>query len=201
MEGWDGTPDGYPTDLVFRRWRRFGESGAKLIWGGEAVAVRRDGRANPRQLMIDARTLPDLARLRQALVIAHRDRYGSADDLLIGLQLTHSGRFARPGSAGLPEPKILYHHPLLDRRLNLPEDYPLMTDDEIAGLVEDFVRAAVLAQQIGFDFVDLKHCHGYLGHEFLSAVDVRGATAAASRTARAFCARSLQGCGAMRRGC
>ncbi len=174
MEGWDGTPDGQPTDLVFRRWRRFGQSGGKLIWGGEAVAVRRDGRANPRQLMIDARTLPDLARLRQALVIAHRDRFGSADDLLIGLQLTHSGRFARPGGAGLPEPKILYHHPLLDRRLNLPEDYPLMTDDEIAGLVEDFVRAATLAQQIGFDFVDLKHCHGYLGHEFLSAVDRPG---------------------------
>ena len=40
MEGWDGTTDGMPTELTFRRWRRFGESGAKLIWGGEAVAVR-----------------------------------------------------------------------------------------------------------------------------------------------------------------
>ena len=40
MEGWDGTRSGAPTELVERRWRRFGESGAKLIWGGEAVAVR-----------------------------------------------------------------------------------------------------------------------------------------------------------------
>src|SRR5256885_1530805 len=43
MEGWDGSDDGKPTDLVRRRWRNFGLSGAKLIWGGEAVAVRFDG--------------------------------------------------------------------------------------------------------------------------------------------------------------
>ena len=53
MEGWDATTDGRPTDLIYRRWRRFGISGAKLIWGGEAVAVRADGRANPNQLMIN----------------------------------------------------------------------------------------------------------------------------------------------------
>ena len=53
MEGWDGTTDGRPTELTIRRWRRFGLGGAKLIWGGEAVAVRPDGRANPNQLMID----------------------------------------------------------------------------------------------------------------------------------------------------
>ena len=48
MEGWDGTADGHPSDLTKRRWQRFGESGADLIWGGEAVAVRHDGRANAR---------------------------------------------------------------------------------------------------------------------------------------------------------
>ena len=48
MEGWDSHPDGKPSDLTYRRWRRFGLSGAKLIWGGEAVAVRHDGRANPK---------------------------------------------------------------------------------------------------------------------------------------------------------
>src|SRR5687768_11365118 len=52
MEGWDGTPDGRPSEATFRRWRRFGQSGAKLIWGGEAVAIRHDGRANPNQLTI-----------------------------------------------------------------------------------------------------------------------------------------------------
>ncbi len=49
-----------------------------------------------------------------------------------------------------------------------------MTDDEIDRLVEDFVAAAAVSQRAGFDFVDIKHCHGYLGHEFLSAVDRPG---------------------------
>ncbi len=52
MEGWDGELDGRPSENTVRRWRRFGVSGAKLIWGGEAVAVRPDGRANPNQLVM-----------------------------------------------------------------------------------------------------------------------------------------------------
>lgn len=174
MEGWDGSPDGHITELVRRRWTHFGESGAKLIWGCEAVAVRHDGRANPRQLVINADTVGELAALREHLADTHRQRYGSSDDLLIGLQLTHSGRFARPDADGRLKPQILYHHPLLDKKFNLPADYPLMSDADIQQLIEDFVRAAVLAQQAGFDFVDLKHCHGYLGHEFLSAVERPG---------------------------
>ena len=169
MEGWDATPDGKPTELTFRRWKNFGRSGAKLIWGGEAVAVRHDGRANPNQLVINEETRNDLARLRQVLIGEHRQATGSTDGLLIGLQLTHSGRFSRPNSKDRIEPRILYRHPLLDRRLKLPADYPLLTDDEIRQLIEDYHRAAKLVQRAGFDFVDIKHCHGYLGHEFLSA--------------------------------
>jgi 2,4-dienoyl-CoA reductase-like NADH-dependent reductase (Old Yellow Enzyme family) len=174
MEGWDGEPDGTPNDLVRRRWSRFGQSGAKLIWGGEAVAVRHDGRANPNQLVINPRTVGAIADLRRALVSSHEAQHGSADDMLIGLQLTHSGRFCRPNDKKQLEPQILYEHPLLNRKFNLPNDYPLMSDDDIAELIDDFVKAAVLAQGAGFDFVDIKHCHGYLGHEFLSAIDRDG---------------------------
>src|SRR5690242_2128980 len=63
MEGWDGTADGHPSEYTEHRWKHFGLSGAKLIWGCEAVAVRHDGRANPRQLMMNAQTVDDLARL------------------------------------------------------------------------------------------------------------------------------------------
>jgi len=163
MEGWDGTPDGHPSELTFRRWHNFGRSGAKLIWGGEAVAVRHDGRANPNQLLINESTRAGLARLRKTLLDA------GGPGLVIGLQLTHSGRYSRPNSKDRAEPRVLYRHPILDLRLGLPPDYPLLTDGEIREIIEDFHRAARIAYEIGFDFVDIKHCHGYLGHEFLSA--------------------------------
>lgn len=160
MEGWDGTPDGRPTDLVRRRWRRFGESGAGLVWG-EATAVRPDGRANPNQLVIDERTVEDLAELRGLL----------DPDQVAGLQLTHSGRWSRPD--GLPAPRTAYAHPLLDPRVGAGEEQ-VLSDDELDELAECYVAAAVLAQQAGFRFVDVKHCHGYLLHELLSARDRPG---------------------------
>jgi 2,4-dienoyl-CoA reductase-like NADH-dependent reductase (Old Yellow Enzyme family) len=169
MEGWDGERDGRPTENTVRRWRHFGLSGAKLIWGGEAVAVRPEARANPHQLIIEERTKGDLAHLRDTLVAAHREATGDDRDLVIGLQLTHSGRFCKPTDNRRFEPVIAYHHPLLDRKFGTPPDHPLITDDEIRRLVEDFVRAARQAHECGYDFVDVKHCHGYLAHEFLSA--------------------------------
>lgn len=169
MEGWDGTEDGCPTENTHRRWNNFGRSGAKLIWGGEAVAVRHDGRANPNQLMIQEHTLKGLEELRAGLVNIHQEQFGLTDDLLVGLQLTHSGRFARPNSKTRLEPMSLYHHPLLDEMFGIDPDHPVFSDAEIEDLIADFVRAARQTQELGFDFVDLKHCHGYLGHEFLSA--------------------------------
>jgi 2,4-dienoyl-CoA reductase-like NADH-dependent reductase (Old Yellow Enzyme family) len=174
MEGWDGTEDGRPSELTIRRWKHFGESGAKLIWGGEAVAVRHDGRANPNQLISNDATSVDMAGLRKTLVTAHEAKCGGSEDLLIGLQLTHSGRFARPNDKKKLEPRILYHHPILDPKFGIAPDYPCLTDMEIDDLIGDFVKAAMRAGQTGYDFIDIKHCHGYLGHEFLSATAREG---------------------------
>lgn len=174
MEGWDGTADGRPTELTTRRWENFGRSGAKLIWGGEAIAVRHDGRANPNQLWINETNLVDLFGLREKLVSTHEKSFGTSSDLLVGLQLTHSGRYARPNEKSKSEPAILYRHPILDARVGISSDASVMSDDDIHRLIDDFVRAARLAAKIGFDFVDIKHCHGYLGHEFLSAIDRPG---------------------------
>ena len=174
MEGWDGTTAGEPSDLTRRRWQRFGASGAKLVWGGEAVAVRHDGRANPNQLLMSERNQSALASLRDELVNAHRARFGSnADsDLHLGLQLTHSGRFSRPNVWNRPEPLAAHVNPVLDKRF--PGGVVLMKDEEIDRLIEDFIDAARRAYAIGFRFVDIKHCHGYFGHELLSARDREG---------------------------
>ena len=169
MEGWDGTVDGKPTEEVFRRWRRFGQSGAKLICGGEAMAVRPDGRANPNQLILLPSNRSSLEELRAALVKVHCECYGGVDDLVIGFQLTHSGRFCRPYNKDRWEPRVAYRHPILDRRFQVESDDQVLSDDEVRVLIESYVQAAQVAADAGADFIDIKHCHGYLLHEFLSA--------------------------------
>ncbi len=167
MEGWDGTNDGMPTEFTVRRWNNFACSGAKLLWGCEAVAVRHDGRANPRQLVINDKSVDSYQKIIHNMLELHQRKFGNSDDLLVGLQLTHSGRYANP--SGKPNPMILYGHSILNNQLRLPPDYPLITDDYIDRLVDDFVQAGKFAAKAGFGFIDIKHCHGYLGHEFLSS--------------------------------
>jgi 2,4-dienoyl-CoA reductase-like NADH-dependent reductase (Old Yellow Enzyme family) len=169
MEGWDATATGGATGEVRRRWQRFGESGAKLIYGGEAMAIRPDGRANPNQLIIVNENKKDFAEIRAGLVRAHAERFGATDDLVIGFQLTHSGRFCKPNDKQRMEPRVAYRHPILDRRFNVTSDAQVFADAEIEELIQCYIRAAKIAWDVGADFVDIKHCHGYLLHEFLSA--------------------------------
>ena len=169
MEGWDANVDGTPTDLTRERWRKFGAGGAKLIWGGEAAAVRPEGRANPRQTLATPGNRRGLIELRETLVAEHDRAFGRTDDLFVGLQLTHSGRFSKPSEAG-PAPKVAYRHPLLERRFPFSAgDARVWTDAELETLIDDYVAAADVAVEAGYDFVDVKACHGYLLHEFLSA--------------------------------
>ena len=162
MEGCDGTPGGSPDELTWRRYRRFAEGGAKLIWF-EATAIREDGRANTRQLWIHKNNVDDFARLLEEILQLHRSRFGSADDLLIPLQLTQSGRYA------VPKRTIAYHNPLIDRKTGTPPDYPVISDDELERLEDDYAAAARLGAQAGFNSFDIKVTHGYLISELLGA--------------------------------
>src|SRR5262249_9370570 len=135
---------------------------------------RPDGRANPNQLVINDGNLASLEQLRERLVRVHQEHFGRTDDLYVGLQLTHSGRFAPPYDKRKIEPPVPSPHPCLDPPLGLGPAAHVLPDDEIDRLVADFVRASRQAYAAGYAFVDVKHCHGYLGHEFLSAVDRPG---------------------------
>ncbi len=170
MEGCDAGPDGAPGDLTYRRYQRFGAGGAKLIWG-EAAAVVPEGRANPRQLIINEANAPALGRLLRTARRAHVEECGGDDDLLVGLQLTHSGRYS------FQRPLLAQHDPLLDPRTIIDKstnravgfEDPLLSDDDLDRLQDHFAEAAALAYRIGFDFVDVKQCHRYLLNELLSA--------------------------------
>lgn len=173
LEGWDSELDGRPTEKSIARWAAFGRSGVKTIWG-ESAAVRPEGRSTPSQLLVSEHTVDGLRRLREAAGNAHADVFDGADDLKVGIQVTHSGRFSRPAPSGEAAPVTVRHHPYLDEKLGVPPEAPLMSDDQLHGLIEDYVAAAKILDQAGFDFVDLKACHGYLGHELLGAFDRPG---------------------------
>jgi len=170
MEGCDGELDGRPGELTFRRYRRFGAGGAKLIWF-EACAVVPEGRANARQLWIYPGSAPALKELLEECRRAHEREFGSCEGLVAVLQLTHSGRYS------YSKPLIAYHHPILDQfpyasLSSLPPrtaPWEVATDEYLAELEDRFVEAAVLAHEIGFDGIDLKMVHGYLLVELLSA--------------------------------
>jgi 2,4-dienoyl-CoA reductase-like NADH-dependent reductase (Old Yellow Enzyme family) len=166
MEGCDGNLDGTPGDLTFRRWRRFAEGGASLLWG-EATAILAEVRANPRQLLITRVTLPELRRLLEETRAARRKRFGKADEFVVGLQLTHSGRWSRAGP-------IIAHHGRAIDAVRHCDDVPAMTDLELERLEDRFVDAAAMARDAGFNFIDIKQCHTYLLNELLGARDRSG---------------------------
>ncbi|MFW6279757.1 MAG: FAD-dependent oxidoreductase, partial [Planctomycetota bacterium] len=104
-------------------------------------------------------------RLHKQMVDAASEAGGARP--VVVAQLTHSGRESKP--SGASEPVIAYHHPELDPRHDLDEDYPLITDEQLDELQWEYVRAARLAREAGFDAVDVKACHGYLLYELLNA--------------------------------
>jgi 2,4-dienoyl-CoA reductase-like NADH-dependent reductase (Old Yellow Enzyme family) len=174
MEGCDGTLDGRPDEITYHRWGRFARGGAKVLWG-EACAVVPEGRANTRQLLFSKENLPELKKLIAFAREEHRKSCGTADDFLIGLQLTHSGRFAYPA------PSVVTRDPVIDpfarfgkERKPMAADHPVLTDEQLDRLQDAYVTAAKMSKEAGCDFIDLKQCHRYLLNELLGAKERPG---------------------------
>ncbi|MCS7192583.1 MAG: NADH:flavin oxidoreductase [Armatimonadetes bacterium] len=161
MEGCDGTADGRPSALTWRRYERLAAGGGALIWF-EATAVLLQGRANPRQICLTNETAKDFEAMLKMVRKVHKEEFGE-ERILCGIQLTHSGRYC------FEKPIIAYHDPALDKKRKIPPDYPVISDSELDALQDAFVNAAKLAWKIGFDFVDIKQCHRYLLSELLAA--------------------------------
>ncbi len=164
MEGCDGDFEGKPAELTERRYRRFAGGGAGTLWF-EAAAVAQEGRANPRQLFIKKDNAKAFEQLLKGVLTQARESGGTAYRPLTILQLTHSGRYSKPD--GVARPIVAEYNPWLDSQPK--ENIHLITDEEIEQLEEAYVQAALLAGEIGFDAVDVKICHGYLGAELLAA--------------------------------
>ena len=194
MEGWDGTTTGEPSEHTIRRWDHFGRSGCKLIWGGEAFAVQGDGRANPNQIGIINSDIPRARRSREYFTRLH----GCPSRSLQKNRRSSPRPATHPFWPILPalrqektRRKIAYHHPILDPKFGIDpkDDSVLLSDDDLARIIDNYISAAKLAQRVGFQFVDVKACHGYLGHEMLAPSPAPASSAEAWKIARDLHAR------------
>lgn len=163
MEGCDASEDGTPSDLTCRRYERFSESGASMIWM-EAVAIQPQARAKPRQLLATAATLDGYKAFVEKIKETALRVHGFAPCII--MQAAHSGRYSNP--MGFPEPIIGYNNPCFEKDSPI-DPSRIITDDALKKLEEDYGWAAHFAQQAGFDGVDIKSCHRYLCSEMLSA--------------------------------
>lgn len=166
MEGCDSEPDGSPSELVMRRYRRFAAGGAGLLWF-EACAVVHEGRANPLQMYLTEENVGIFKELLKEVDKEAANYNGSDHKPVKVLQLTHSGRYSRPDN--LPAPIIAQHDPMLDPRVGISPNDSVVTDEYLDALIEKYVKSAILAREAGFDGVDIKACHRYLVSELLAS--------------------------------
>ncbi|MDD2571594.1 MAG: hypothetical protein PHF53_03985 [Bacteroidales bacterium] len=146
MEGFDSSETGEPGELAFRRYNRYAAGGNGVIWF-EACSVVPEGRSNPHQMMITPATVPTLKKLTAQIRQTTETTYGPSHRPFLVLQLTHSGRYS----------------------FEEKQRSGVRSDQEITRVMTAYQEALTLAEQAGFDAVDVKACHGYLLHELLTA--------------------------------
>jgi len=164
MEGCDSTADGEPDELTLRRYKRFGSGGASLVWF-EACAINSVGRGNQRQLLLKRETLPTFKKMIDEIQTSAKETMGENFKPYTVLQLTHAGRYGKY-PANVPAIIAVSENPYLDP---VSSNRRYITDEELEQLEDQFVEAARLSFEAGFNAVDIKACHRYLISELLSA--------------------------------
>jgi 2,4-dienoyl-CoA reductase-like NADH-dependent reductase (Old Yellow Enzyme family) len=163
VEGRDAALDGTPSERTFRRYRRYAAGGSGLIHF-EAVAFSQESRASDYQLLLTRSTSHAIKKLLDETRNEARRVMGHVP--LCYIQLQESGRYSH--AAGT-RPRIVARFPELDERAKVPDDILPLSDGELEKTRDQFIDAAVLAYEIGFDGVDVKACHRYLTSDLLAA--------------------------------
>ena len=173
LEGFDGTKEGNPSDLIFRRYDRYAKGGSGLLWY-ESIAISNDGRCNPLQMIISEHTIGAIRRLVAETDATAREHSGFKPYNV--LQLTHSGRRSvnanwEPTPLAVVENPYIDHHNSIDGRSGA---ITFASDEKIEEIIHDFIEAAIMAKEAGFDSVDIKVCHEYILRELLAAFNRPG---------------------------
>ncbi|MEX3969671.1 NADH:flavin oxidoreductase [Paraburkholderia caribensis] len=146
------SPGGVPSPDVVRYYRARAAGGVGLILT-EGIAIDRPAASFDSNVpVLDA----------SASVAAWRDVVNAvhAEGGKIGAQFWHAG-LQRADGAG-PHPKAPSEGPSKDGSHTVE-----MSDEDIADTIEAFAKAAVTAQGVGFDAIEIHGAHGYLIDQFI----------------------------------
>ena len=154
MECNDAHPNGDPSDLTIRRYRRFAEGGAGVIFS-ESLTLTTESRARKSQMAITEENAEGLARLVKEM------REVNPEPLIL-FQLNQSGKLSEAAFS-----KVISVYPTGE------PDIHVLTEKEIEEIGSNFVKAAVIAKQVGADGIDFKHCHGYVCTEMIQPANIR----------------------------
>lgn len=152
------TPGGLPSPALVEHHRRLAAGGVAMTTVAYG-AVDRDGRTFPDQLCVHESAVPALRTLTRAVHEAGAK---------VAIQLAHCGSFSklRPATGGRPRgPSTGFN--AYGAASGLPVARAMRVD-EIEAIPGQFARAAALAEDAGFDAVELHLGHGYLLSQFLS---------------------------------
>jgi 2,4-dienoyl-CoA reductase-like NADH-dependent reductase (Old Yellow Enzyme family) len=154
MECNDADASGDPSDLSINRYRRFAEGGAGIIFS-ESLTLTTESRARKSQMAITEQNAEGLTRLIKAIRELNQDS-------LILFQLNQSGKLSEAAFS-----KVISVYPTGN------PDIHVLAEEEIEEISDNFVKAAVIAKQVGADGIDFKHCHGYVCTEMIQPANTR----------------------------
>jgi 2,4-dienoyl-CoA reductase-like NADH-dependent reductase (Old Yellow Enzyme family) len=146
--------DGTATERQVQLFRQLADGEVGLIITGH-VYINPNGKASPRQAGIsEDRFIEGLRRITEAV---------HAFPAKVFIQLAHAGRQTKEKYCGCTPlaPSAVYEPTL---KITPKE----MTQQEILGIIHDFIQAGRRAKEAGFDGAQLHIAHGYLLSSFIS---------------------------------
>ncbi len=153
----DGLADenGAPSDKLIEKYENLAKNEIGCIITGYAAVSRNGVSPYPRMMKIYDDSVID--KYKEFTDAVHRH------DTPVILQIAHCGRQTSSKAIGVQKvaPSNVLH-------AFYPDKAKELTDDEIYGIIDDFVSASVRAEKAGFDGVQLHTGHGYILHDFLS---------------------------------
>lgn len=152
-----------PSAALLGLYRQWGAGGAGLLLTGN-VMVAADAVTGPGGVVLDARQ--PLAPFRAWAEAA------KAQGARIWMQINHPGRqvFAATSRAALAPSAVPVDMGRYSRLFAPPR---AMTEAEISRVIDQFATTAALAEEAGFDGVQIHAAHGYLLSQFLSPLTNR----------------------------